>query len=246
MALLIVPSPLGRISGRVGDVVFRCYSDKTVVGIRPESFTPGTDLASVQRRLRFKLTAMFSKCIKNIQPAYDSWSKYTNKKMSGYNLIFKNNYKAVFYDYISNGVRIFPNIDFLIKPNSLSIKKEEFNVNFIPGDSYLNVNSLPESPKFLQMAVVIFCKEPLDESDKKFNFINLVTNSVEIINNESLSFKLSFINNNNPSPNETLLNDQQKQTFARYQYHSIFVSFLALNSEKSFTQNSQTISLLNI
>jgi hypothetical protein len=240
MALLIVPSPLGRISGRIGDVVFRNCPDKTVVAIRPKSFTPGTDIASVNRRLRFKLTAMFSKCIKNIAPAYDLWSQHTNRKMSAYNLIFKNNYKAVFYDYISDFVQIFPKINFLIKPESISINKESFHINFLPEDSHLTGI---DSPKYLQMAAIIFCKEPVDASDSKFKFINYLSSPVEIISNQNLSFDLSFVENSQivmPS-----LNQHDAAAFARYKYHSVFVSFLALNSEQTFVQNSQTISLLN-
>jgi hypothetical protein len=240
MALLIVPSPLGRISGRIGDVVFRNYPGKTVVGIRPASFTPGSDIASVHRRLRFKLTAMLSKCIKNFQPAYDLWSQHTNRKMSAYNLIFKNNYKAVFYDYISDYVQIFPKIDFLIKPESLSINKESFRINFIPEDSHLTGI---DSPKYLQMAAIIFCKEPIDQSDSKFNFINYLSAPEEILEGQNLSFNL-FFSENQESPSESL-NQQDSAAFSRHNYHSVFVSFLALNSEKTFVQNSQTISLLN-
>ena len=59
-------SVIGKLRGRIGDVVFRQRNGKVFVSQRPKSFMPGTDEKSVERRSKFAFCAKLSKAIYSI------------------------------------------------------------------------------------------------------------------------------------------------------------------------------------
>ena len=54
---------LGRISGAVGDVVFKEKNGKNYVGVRASTFTPPSDAASIERRGKFLLSTELASAI---------------------------------------------------------------------------------------------------------------------------------------------------------------------------------------
>ncbi len=48
---------LGRVSGRLGDTVFRQRNGKNILGTRPSHYAPPDDQGSIDRRARFKFSA---------------------------------------------------------------------------------------------------------------------------------------------------------------------------------------------
>jgi hypothetical protein len=238
MATLNSPLPIGKISGKLGNVVFRIRNNKTIVSKCPRSFMPGNDIRSVQRRMHFGLTALFSKNIKNVPFAYGLWAKKANKKMSAYNCAFKFNYDAVMHNDISDSVHMFPESGFWIEPHSITLSKDYFNISF-PTD---NIGLYDYTTlAFLQMAVIIFSKEPLDDCLGDFNFINYISLPVEIKNEKNISFSLSLSDKKYIDPDIPSLFDQDIKYFSLYNSHSAFVSFIALNDKKMFLSNSQTL-----
>ncbi len=242
MAKLVAPMPIGRLSGKLGELVFRNFPDKTVVSKRPASFKPASDPASVNRRQRFKLTSFFAKSVKSFPIAYELWAKKTRNKMSAYNCVFKHNYDAVEYNNVSQYVKIFPDSHFHVHPDSFTLTKDYLHFSLNPAD--LNIQECYRV-KYLQAAVIIFCKESLVDFRDDFRFLTHLSAPVNISVNEKISFNLALSNNEILNPDIPSLNDSQKSVFASFNSHSVFISFMALDSFKNYVQNSQTICLLN-
>ena len=80
---------LGKVSGAVGDIVFRQRDGLNYIGLRPGSFTPGTNPASVARRARFALAAKASVSVNRIPALKSLWAGVLTNGISPYNYIFK-------------------------------------------------------------------------------------------------------------------------------------------------------------
>lgn len=242
MAKLVSPMPIGRLSGKLGELVFRNFPDKTVVSKRPLSFKPGSDPASVNRRQRFKLTSFFAKSVKSFPVAYELWAKKTRNKMSAYNCVFKHNYDAVEHNDVSKYVKIFPDSHFHVEPESFILTKDYLHVSFNTDDLYASCNY---DIKYLQTAVIIFCKESVMNYYDDFRFITYLSSPVKIKDSENISFSLALSNNEIINPEIPSLRDYQKSEFASFNSHSAFLSFITLDRNKDYVSNSQTLSLLN-
>lgn len=242
MAKLVSPMPIGRLSGKLGELVFRNFPGKTVVSKRPLSFKPGSDPASVNRRQRFKHTSFFAKSVKSFPVAYELWAKKTRNKMSAYNCVFKHNYDAVEHNDVSKYVRIFPDSHFHVEPESFILTKDYLHVSFNPADSnLLGYNDV----KYLQVAVIIYCKDSVVDIRDDCKFITYLSSPLKISGSEKMSFSLALSDNEIINPEIPSLRDYQKSEFASFNSHSAFLSFIALDRNKDYVSNSQTLSLLN-
>ncbi len=242
MAKLVAPMPIGRLSGKLGELVFRNYPGKTVVSKRPLSFKPGSDPASVNRRQRFKLTSFFAKSVKSFPVAYEMWAKKTRNKMSAYNCVFKHNYDAVEHNDISKYVRIFPDSHFHVEPESIILTKDYLHVSFNASDSNLIGY---KDVKYLQVAVIIFCKDSVVDIRDDCKFITYLSSPVPITDKGIMSFSLALSDNEIINPEIPSLRNYQKSEYAFFNQHSVFLAFMSLDSSKNYVQNSQTLSLLN-
>lgn len=240
MAILISPSPLGRISGRIGDVVFRNYSDKTVVSLRPRSFKPSMDMASVINRHKFKVTAALSKAVNDIPYANARWSVSAGSKMSAYNLILKSNYRSVLYKSISSNVKMFPALDFLAQVESVYDGLYSYSVNLDLVNSHLSGLSASHSVRLLYL---VYCTSPVDSGDKEFDFISGNSSPLEINGSISMNFNLSFAPQSVVS--SAVLDSMKSAAYTRYKDHTVFISFVILDTDGNPVKNSQTICIQN-
>lgn len=240
MAILISPSPLGKISGRIGDVVFRNYSDKTVVSLRPRNFKPSMDMASVINRHKFKISAALSKAVNDIPYANARWSIAAGSGMSAFNLILKDNYRSVLYNSISSNVRMFPNLDFLAQAVAVYDGLYSYSVNLDLLNSHLS--GLSPFP-FVKMLYLVYCTNPVDSGDKEFAFISGSSSPVGFESSNYAKFILSFA----PHSDASYADNESMKTavFSRYNRHAVFISFAALDSSGNLIKNSQTICIQN-
>ena len=93
---------LGRLSGAVGDVVFRQRNGKNYVGTKPAPFMPGDDPASVARRERFAITGKLAKAINSIAIIKSLWKESTPSGLSPYLYMVQLNYPHIVDGAVSN------------------------------------------------------------------------------------------------------------------------------------------------
>ena len=89
----VFKSVIGRLTGALGNMVFRNRGETTFITMRPKSFTSGNDQAAKDRRARFGLTGMFATAVNQDANLKKFWDLSTPANMSAANGIFKTNYK---------------------------------------------------------------------------------------------------------------------------------------------------------
>lgn len=158
-----VNAPLGKFRGALGDALFRKVHGQFLVGVKPDSFTAGTDDAAVKRRSRFSVSAKLATAVNHIPALKNIWDTNTPDTMSAFNGILRANYHRCTFDDVSDDAILCP----------------AFNAfNIVPVTKTLTANSIaltvealgtgnlidPNVEKQIQMDVVVFCKSPVDSS----------------------------------------------------------------------------------
>jgi len=219
MAILRTPFPIGKISGKLGNLVFRIRNNKTYVCRSPVSFTPASDPASVDRRLRFKTTSGFSKTVLKLHYVKDVWQKI-HKNMSAYNAIFKHNYSKVLPDDLSDVVSFFPGFGVELICDPLLIDEDGFIVKVKPA-----YPDYPVDAKYIQMVSVLILKNPVYDSEPIIDFEDLNSKPVPV--SDEMILKILYF-------------DSIKEKYKMYGAHKLFVAFILLNKNKEFLHHSNT------
>jgi hypothetical protein len=170
----------GKISGKVGDFVFKQINGKTVVCNKPlprnkSSFSH----AEIANHKIFGLNCKLSKCINHIEEYRGFWLKAANSKMSTYNAIQKENCHNVSL----SGIEGMPKLT----PDSLSLDFSESGFCFDSGRIYIEViNEILgiiknfKADKYVMATGVISLCNPIYPGSEDFKFINVKSEIVEI------------------------------------------------------------------
>ena len=205
---------LGRVSGAVGDVLFRVKNGKGYVGTRPVSFIPGKDDLSIARRKRFALSVKYAKTVNEIASLKYFWKQFKSPTQSAYNFIMKSNYHAILPDDVTGSATMVPDVGFSVNISSSTITADETKVSIDPIGNNSGIDPLVETK--IQLASVIFFKAPLSESYALYHFLPLLSPEISLSLTEATQFVIP-------------LSDQQSQIFTQYSTHKAFFAFFTLD-----------------
>ena len=219
---------LGKVSGAVGDIVFRERDGKNYIGLRPGSFIPGTDPASVARRQRFLLTLKSGSAINSLQPLKALWNGVKPSSLSAFNYIVKTNYRYVTSAAISDLLKIVPDNGFgvTVADNNVDRMRVRVLAEAIGTNAGINTTLEPN----IMMASLVFLSSPVDESVGAYSIIS----SVSPAQPTSLTEQLTF---------DAYLTNQQQMVFDKYQITKTFVAIVTLDSDDLPVHYSSTILL---
>ena len=219
---------LGRVSGAVGDIVFRQRDGKNYIGLRPDSFIPGMDQASVGRRLKFALTLRSSSTINSVPELKRLWAGITPSGLSPFNYIVKTNYQYVTSTTISDLLKVVPDNGFgvTVADNNVDRMRVRVLAEAIGTNTGINTTLEPN----IMMASLVFLSSPVDESVGAYSIIS----SVSPAQPTSLTEQLTF---------DAYLTNQQQMVFDKYQITKTFVAIVTLDSDDSPVHYSSTILL---
>ena len=216
---------LGKVSGAVGDVLFRQRNGKNIVGTRPSSFTPGSDPASVARRNRFGLSISFAKTMNSIPLLKSVWKSTTPAGLSPYNFMIKTNYVSIAPDNISGNAVLVPGFGFGVTPSAVSIDSSGIQADINPIGNSAGIDTAIEQS--ILLVSVIYMNNPVDNTVKQNGFLSFVSDSQTLSLSNPLSFQVS-------------LSNQETQLFDKYQAHKGFFTLLTLNADGNAVQYSGT------
>ena len=207
---------LGKVSGAVGDIVFRERDGKNYIGLRPDSFIPGTDPASVARRQRFLLTLKTGSSINSIDKLKSLWKEVTPSGLSPFNYIVKTNYRFVSSTDLTNLLQLTPDngFGFAITDNYVDRTHVEVTINPIGSNAGINVALEPN----IMMISLVFLTSPVDLSLAPYSLI-AVSSASQATN---LATELTI---------DTNLTNQQQQAFDKYQITKTFVALVTLDAD---------------
>jgi hypothetical protein len=207
---------LGKVSGAVGDIVFREREGKNYIGLRPGSFIPGTDPASVARRQRFLLTLKTGSSINSIDKLKSLWKEVTPSGLSPFNYIVKKNYRFITSTDLTNLLQLTPDNGFGFVVTDSNVDRVRIRVSIDPIGNNAGINSALEPN--IMMICLVFLSNPVDPSMNVYALM-------------SLTSALQHFDLVTPLNLDANLTNQQQVVFDNYQVTKAFVALVTLDAD---------------
>jgi len=218
---------LGKVSGAVGDVLFRTVNGKTIVGTRPSSFTPGNDQASLERRGRFSMANKLARHIYSIYQVRTLWKDITPSGLSPFNMIVRTNYYNVTHNTVTDKVKLIPDIGFNVTVSTLTVDENSLQLSLAGITAESGIDTAAELQ--FQLVGVLYLSNPTEPQSIKYDFLRLVSVEQSLVLDTALNFQIQFVN-------------QTSQFIAQYQDRKAFLALLTLDSDKNVVNFSNTFS----
>lgn len=206
---------LGQVSGAVGDMVFRERYGANYVGLRPGSFIPGTDPASVARRQRFALAAKVGFTLNSIKHLKLLWKKITPSGMNPGNFIVKTNYPFVSSTDLSNLLQLTPSNGFGFVVTDSNVDRVRVRTTIDPIGTNTGID--PALEPNLMLTCLVFLTSPVDLSLAPYSLM-AVSSALQATN---LATEFTVDAN---------LTNQQQVVFDNYQVTKTFVALVTLDA----------------
>ncbi len=214
---ILKKSVLGKPTGAVGDILFRLKDGRTIIGTRPVSFMPGMDQKSIDRRHRFGNTAKFSKAVNSIPSLKSVWDNATPNNISPYNGIFKASYPFITPVDVNDTGRVAPLLfGFDVETTSVVINATSVAIAIDPIGTNAGIDLLVE--KYIQLAVVIKCKDATLEELPDLMFIPLKSTQQTLSLTTALNFSIT-------------LADQDSEIYSLFTTHKSYFAFVTLTED---------------
>lgn len=224
MAQIINPI-FGKISGKVGDFVFRNVNGKTFLCNRPKSrtsFTPD----QVVRQNKFRINCKLSKYINAIDVYHNFWKKAAINKMSAFNAISKANYGTFCFnkDYDSpkltpdSGKRDFSASGFHYHNGQIAIELKPDVISVI--QDYKKDNCV-------FAAGVVCLSNPLSCDTEEYSFFNVKSDFEEVFENAESAL---FIE----------LYESQRQLVELYESRMLYFGLVSMDKDGNIVNEEST------
>ncbi len=216
---------IGKLSGTIGDLVFRQRNGKNIISSRPKSPKPTNDPKVLARRSKFKLSVQLAKSINSIPQLSEQWKAKAPEGFSPFNYMVKFNYDFIDPDSIPGLIYMSPVRGFDVNNPSVTFNADSIavNVDAIGNNDIIDINN--ETSVIL--AAVLYLDNPSDENSAPNFFISLASNSQSLVTDTALTFNMS-------------LSDIEAQVIAIYQDKKPFLALLTLDGEGKVVHNSNT------
>jgi hypothetical protein len=217
---------LGRISGRVGDVVFRQRAGKNYVSSRPGSYPATSDPVVLERRSNFGLTVGFASAVNSIPGLHALWQPYAKEGLSAYNEICSKNYQFVDNGIIDDRAMIVPAPGFEVTATSLELTGDELTAVFAVLGADTGIDDISEGNMYL--AVVVHLSNPIADTIEQNVMMALLSPShaVDLINPVTFHIPLDSV---------------EGQTFDDYEEYKVFAALFTVNADGTPVHYSNTI-----
>ena len=219
---------LGKVRGSIGELTFRQRNGKNVIAMRPSSFVPGSDPASIARRERFKLTIKLAKGLNNIPFIKSMWNTVKPAELSAYNYIFKSNYQFVSPDDITANPLILPEYGFNIDNPTGTFNASSIDITFDALGTSKGIDTLIETNAYL--ISVLFLKDPVNTNYENYQ--------ISIIESGLVPLDLE-----NPLTLNIAVQDSLLAFYNDYQEKKVFSVLITVDAENNVVNYSNTFSV---
>jgi hypothetical protein len=216
---------IGRLSGKVGNIVFRQRNGKNFASSRPSSFYPGFDEASISRRDRFGMACKFSSRVYAQPYLKKIWKNYLPSGKVPYNYITKINYKYAEPGNLTDLAVIVPDSGFDISINSSSLSPPGMQV--ITSKIGINSGINPSKELFFRLCTIICLTNPRKEYMNHVEFITLTSEKEAVILDSQITFELCF-------------SSKEMGLFNAYNNKKAFSAIITLDADENPVHYSKT------
>lgn len=179
---------LGKISGSIGNITGRISRGRNYLVSRPISFMPGMDEASIARRQRFKLSALYAKAVININDLKIIWEAESDDGLNAFNYLTRLTYKLFENNLPSAANVIVPFAGFPVSANSAVLNSSSLNVTFNPiGNAESFDLNLEKSVKLYS---VLFLSSPNIQGVDEYVFLSIQSNKLAFEVEEQFSISV--------------------------------------------------------
>ncbi|HQI41295.1 MAG: hypothetical protein B6D44_02060 [Ignavibacteriales bacterium UTCHB2] len=219
---------LGKVSGALGDIVFREINGKNIIGMKASKVKVPVDSGSIARRAKFSLSARLSKMIA-LHPALKAiWQLKAPSGLSAHNFLIKANYINVLPDNLTDLVKLIPVAGFPVNSVNSTVSAQFVNVELDVIGTNNNINISIETQ--IEMLSIVFLYAPLDESVDNYSIIAVSSGNVALNLKETIQFNAPLIGN------DELL-------FGKYHSNKTFSAFVTKDAAGNVINYSNTLPL---
>lgn len=221
-------SILGKVRGSLGDLSFRQRNGKNVIAMRPSSFTPGTDPASIARRDRFKMSIKLAKVLNDIPIIKQYWTSMSPAEMTGFNFLFKTNYQFVSSDDINSNPMIMPVMGFNVNNPAGTFNAADFEISLDAIGTNNGIDTLLET-KF-SLLNILFLKDPINSSFESNYLSSIISENIPLQLTDPVTFSVN-------------IPDNQLYFYNNYQTKKVFSVLLTSDDSDQIVNFSNTFSV---
>jgi hypothetical protein len=153
-------SVLGKVSGALGDLVFRQTRSGNIIALRPKSFIPGTDQQSVNRRVKFGFSVKLASAMNKIPEIFQMWKNWDSKETPFLNLV-KTNYPYIDPAGTPGNYKLTPEEGFGTNSSLLTVSPVEIHAEFDPLGNNIGIDT--EEEVNAKLICLIYLSDPVDE-----------------------------------------------------------------------------------
>jgi hypothetical protein len=186
--MAIVNCVLGKLSGRVGDIVFRQRNGKTFASQAPRKREKPFNEGEKANHNKFAYVAKIASALNNHPVFKEIWKKIYPKKSSPYHKIFKHIYKYIGED-LSGIILITPDNGFSLLNPKIIIQQSQIIMTTALECTAVMGNA---AKKKILAAGIIIIPENKNSLNPGMRTINIQSDSQKIIFRRNLSFVLSL------------------------------------------------------
>lgn len=217
---------LGKVSGKLGDIVFRNTKKTNYIAVRPISFNAPMDENSINRRGKFAVSVKLSSVILSIPELKYIWNKQTPAGMTTVNYLVSQNYSRVNSQGLTENVNLTPPMGFSLKEDKILIDSEMVTITINPIGSRSGIN--PETEKFVKAIIVISLSNPMNTNFNQYALFGLSSEPISLNLTERLHFEIPITN-------------QISELINNYSEKILFVCLITLSESSEPINYSTTI-----
>jgi hypothetical protein len=219
---------LGRLSGSVGDLVFRQRHGVNYACTKPGPINAANDPASIERRNKFALTCRFSHQVNSVPYLNTLWKRKLPAGLSSFNAITKTNYKFSGAEELSDRAVIVPDSGFGITLISSAVPPPNLQVEITPVGNSAGIDTTVEIN--ICLCTIIALSKTSDELSEANSFITLVSAPQQTVLDAQLTFEIPY-------------SKEEIELFNNYQDKKGFSALVTLDESENPVHYSRTFVL---
>jgi hypothetical protein len=220
----LIKSVLGKVSGALGDLVFRQTKTGNVIAMRPKSFIPGTDQKSVDRRTKFRFSVKLASVLNKIPEIFQIWAEKDSNRNPFQNLV-KTIYPYVDPSGLPGSYKLTPEEGFGTNSSLISVSPVEVHAELDELSDNIGIDTGVEVNT--KLICIIYLSDPVDEFAPAYKFLKLVSDEVPLEMNSAMLFSIPLMS-------------QETEQFNAYNENDAYFILVTLDAEGNVIHYSNT------
>jgi hypothetical protein len=184
-------SVLGKVSGALGDLVFRQTKGGNIIAVRPKSFMPGVDQESADRREKFRFSVKLASALNKIPEIYQIWDAHDSQKTPFQNLI-RTNYPYIDPAGTPGRYKLTPEEGFGVNVGLIDSSSTEIRAELDPLVDNIGIDT--EVEVGVKLISLMYLSDPVDEFAPAYRLLKVVSEEQPLDTESPAIFSVLLMN----------------------------------------------------